>query len=107
MKALLEAQQYQTLTAADGREALELWEIHQEKIELLVSDIVMPRMGGIELYQALREKQADLKMLLITGHPLNEEYRAALEGGKIHWLQKPFSIAEFSRAIRALFEQGS
>ncbi len=107
LKALLEAQQYQTLTAADGREALELWEIHQEKIELLISDIVMPRMGGIELYQALREKQADLKMLLITGHPLNEEYRAALEGGKIHWLQKPFSITEFSQAIRSLIEQES
>ncbi|MFN3307870.1 MAG: GAF domain-containing protein [Anaerolineales bacterium] len=106
LKALLEAQQYQTLTAADGREALELWETHQEKIELLVSDIVMPRMGGIELYQTLREKQADLKMLLITGHPLNEEYRAALEGGKIHWLQKPFSLTEFSQAIRSLIEQG-
>jgi GAF domain-containing protein len=104
LKALLEAQQYQTLTAADGKEALEIWESHQDKIELLVSDIVMPHMGGIELYQVLKGRQPDLKILLITGHPLNDEYRAALEGGKVHWLQKPFSIPEFNQAILTLYE---
>ncbi len=103
--ALLEAQHYQTLTAADGSEALEFWENYKEEIDLLVSDIVMPRMGGIDLYQTLREKQPDLKMLLITGHPLNEEYRTILEGGQIHWLQKPFSIPEFNQAIRNLIEK--
>lgn len=105
LKALLEAQHYQTLTAADGREALELWETSQDQIELLISDIVMPRLGGIELYHTLKAKRPDLKMLLITGHPLSEEYRAALEGGQIHWLQKPFSIPEFNQAIQTLFEQ--
>ncbi|MCX8060952.1 MAG: GAF domain-containing protein [Anaerolineales bacterium] len=104
LKALLEAQHYHALTAADGREALELWERYQDNIEFLVSDIAMPRLGGIELYNTIKEKQPDLKMLLITGHPLNEEYRAALEGGQIHWLQKPFSIPEFNQAIRTLLE---
>lgn len=104
LKDLLEAQQFQTLTAANGKEALEIWESQENKIELLVSDIVMPQMGGIELYQALKGKQPDLKMLLITGHPLNDEYRAALEGGKVHWLQKPFSIPEFNQAILTLYE---
>ncbi len=104
LKALLEAQHYQTLTAADGHEALKVWESQAERIELLVSDIVMPQMGGIELYQILKGKQPDLKMLLITGHPLNEEYRAALAGGKVHWLQKPFSIPEFNQAIQTLYE---
>lgn len=104
LKALLEAQQYQTLTAANGQEALEIWQSQEDNIELLVSDIVMPQMGGIELYQALKGKQRDLKMLLITGHPLNDEYRAALEGGKVRWLQKPFSISEFNQAILTLYE---
>ncbi len=105
IKALLEVQRYQTLTAADGVEALKFWENSKGQIELLVSDIVMPRMGGIELYQALKQRQANLKMLLITGHPLSEEYRSILEGGQIHWLQKPFSISEFNQAIRTLNEQ--
>ncbi|PWH18060.1 MAG: hypothetical protein DDG59_06755 [Anaerolineae bacterium] len=105
LKALLEAQNFTTLTAADGSQALEVWETYREQIDLLISDIVMPRMGGIELYQTLKTKQAQLKMLLITGHPLTEEYRTALEGGQIHWLQKPFSIPEFNQAIRTLFEQ--
>lgn len=104
LKALLEAQQYQTLTAANGKEALEIWESQKGDIELLVSDIVMPQMGGIELYLALKAKRPNLKMLLITGHPLNDEYRAVLEGGKVHWLQKPFSISEFNQAILNLYE---
>ncbi|GAB4480657.1 MAG: hypothetical protein Kow0088_22390 [Anaerolineales bacterium] len=104
LKTLLEAQHYQTLSAADGNEALEIWQTHQNQIELLVSDIVMPRLGGIELYQVLKDKHPELKMLLITGHPLSEENRAALEGGQIHWLQKPFSIAEFNQAIQTLLE---
>ena len=64
----------------------------------------MPQMGGVALYQALQELCPDIKMLLVTGHPLQDQDRSLLSKGSVNWLQKPFSLAEFSLAVRSLIE---
>lgn len=71
-------------------------------IDAVVSDLVMPKMSGIPLYQALRMKNSDVKMLFVTGHPLESSSQAILEEGQVHWLQKPFSAREFTQVLQEL-----
>ena len=102
LRAMLEMQNYRVLDASNGVEALGIYEKEVQSIILVVSDVVMPEMGGMALYQALLERQPQIKMLFITGHPMDGKNQALLEGGRVHWLQKPFSIQEFSRTLRTL-----
>jgi CheY-like chemotaxis protein len=50
----------------------------------------------------LQEQWPNIKILFITGHPIEGENQALLERGDVHWLQKPFSVREFSRAVASL-----
>ena len=94
---LLQAHNYRVVTAVNGVEALERYEKDQSSIRMVISDVVMPEMGGVELYRQLKQRAGDLKMLFVTGHPMNDESQELLEKGNVHWLQKPFSVKEFSQ----------
>jgi PAS domain S-box-containing protein len=100
LQYLLESQNYNVYTAQDGIEALRLYDQTGQHFDLVVSDIVMPGMGGLMLYSVLREREPNLRMLFITGHPLELENQTLLEESRLNWLQKPFSMQEFIRAIR-------
>ncbi len=104
-QALLEAQNYRVLTAANGVEALEIYNHSRNVIAAVVSDLVMPKMSGIPLYQALRMTDSEVKMLFVTGHPLESNNQAILEEGQVHWLQKPFSAREFTQVLQELLTE--
>ena len=105
MKTLLEDSGYRVLVAQDGREALGIFENKAGEIDLVISDMVMPNMGGVSLYQELIKRWPDIKMLFITGHPEKEGDRKLLESGNINWLQKPFSVEVFNQAVYNLLHQ--
>lgn len=105
LKAILETQNYRALVASNGLEALKVYELEGSVIDVVVSDVVMPEMGGVALYRALQEKQSRIKMLFITGHPLGENNQAILEEGRVRWLQKPFSMREFTLALQTLLKE--
>jgi len=105
MKTLLEDFGYKVLVAADGQEALDIYEPNADQIELVISDMVMPVMGGVMLYQKLTQRWPDVKMLFVTGHPEKEGDRALLESGNVNWLQKPFSVGAFNEAIYNLLQK--
>jgi signal transduction histidine kinase/CheY-like chemotaxis protein len=104
LQTLLETQNYHVLTASDGLEALRFYDAAAGSISLVISDLIMPHMGGVELYYALQQRWPDVKMLFITGHPLDEESRALLERGGVHWMQKPFSIQELGQAMKSILQ---
>jgi signal transduction histidine kinase/CheY-like chemotaxis protein len=99
---LLRAYEFRVLAARNGQEALELFEEHSQVIPLVITDVVMPGMGGPALYHQLRERWPEVKVLFVTGHPLEAESQALLEKGHVHWLQKPFSVQEFAVTLREL-----
>jgi two-component system cell cycle sensor histidine kinase/response regulator CckA len=105
IQALLETQNYQVLTASNGADALEIIQQADKPISLVISVVVMPQMGGVALYQTLQEHHPHIKMLFVTGHPLEEKNQALLETSSIHWLQKPFSVADFNRAVYKLIKE--
>jgi two-component system, cell cycle sensor histidine kinase and response regulator CckA len=102
LQQLLAAQNFWVLPAANGVEAFKIYHQAGHHISLVVSDVVMPEMGGMSLYRSLQRQNPQVKMLFITGHPVELETETILEKGKIHWLQKPFSVQEFTRSIQTL-----
>ena len=80
---------YRVLEAEDGEQALACFREHRAEIALVLSDMVMPRMGGLALLQALRREAPQVKFLLLTGHPLDQELRDAEAIGLSGYLLKP------------------
>ena len=99
---LLRAYEFRVLEARNGQEALKIFEQHSEIIPLVITDVVMPGMGGPALYRQLQERWPTVKVLFVTGHPLDADNQALLEKGHVHWLQKPFSVQEFGLTLREM-----
>ncbi|MEN8172390.1 MAG: GAF domain-containing protein [Chloroflexota bacterium] len=99
---LLEAHQFEVLAVSNGTETLRILERNTEKIALIVSDIVMPEMGGVELSKIVAARWPDIKILFITGHPLEDEDQTFLSTGQFAWIKKPFSVQTLSHEIQKL-----
>jgi CheY-like chemotaxis protein len=102
---LLESHQYGVVSASNGLEALSQLEGSHKGVDLIVSDIVMPQMGGLALYKTVSEIWPRIKMLFVTGHPLEGENQKLLEKGNVMWLQKPFSAQKFNQAVYMLLRE--
>lgn len=102
LQTLLESRNYQVAVSENGLDALQVFESVDQSIDLVISDMVMPGMGGLTLYYALRDRYKDVKILFITGHPLDMESQSLLEESHIEWLQKPFNVQEFIQTIQKL-----
>lgn len=97
---ILESEGYRVLLAADGKEALDVYAAHRDEIALVLSDMVMPQMGSVELFQTLQEEDPALKMVVITGYPLEDDGRSLLEQGILSWMSKPFSMEQLVTLVR-------
>ena len=101
---VLESLGYRVLTARNGLDALVVAGKHEGAIDLLISDVVMPQMGGGELAQRLTAERSGLRVMFISGYPDDAIVRhGVLERGSV-LLQKPFAIAEFVRKVREVLD---
>ncbi len=100
----LESLDYQVLMAATGREALTILEDRRDEIALVLSDLVMPTMGGIQLLQALRQRKIDVPVVILTGHPLGENLEELRDGGLNEWLTKPVTLEKLAQVITRLLD---
>lgn len=89
---------YQVVQAADGREALERAEHLHGSIGLLVSDVIMPNMGGYELLDRLRVRNNDIRALFLSGY--SEDGAATRRRLDAHFLPKPFAVDALKRVVR-------
>jgi PAS domain S-box-containing protein len=101
---MLKLMNYVALYAKDGQQALEIFE-EEKGIDLVLSDLVMPEMGGVALYGILKEKYPDVKMVVMTGYPLAEKGKDLLEQGIIAWLQKPLDSDTLARTLQKVLNQ--
>lgn len=95
----LEELGYRVLVASDGFEAIEVEEDHDGPIALLLSDVVMPNMGGIDLSRALKETRPDAKILLMSGYPSRGAIKRIDLPDDVCLLQKPVDPEHLARAI--------
>ena len=101
MSEMLESQGYEVLTASDGENALTRAETHGGKIDLVVTDLVMPRLGGSELVVKLLERRPEIHVLYVSAHADEVVLQRAGEtGGEFSLLRKPFDAGTFIQAVR-------
>lgn len=93
---------YAVIDVADGVEALNVLAEKDGQIELILSDLVMPNMGGRDLYDAVTERHPDIKVILMTGYPLGGHTRELLDRSRVTWLQKPLSSEALARAVQEM-----
>ncbi len=83
---------YRVLEACDGAAALALLDARTEGVDLVLSDLIMPEMGGKALAAALRDRGSTVPLLLLSGHSLGQEMRGLAELGVTTWAQKPVDL---------------
>lgn len=91
---------YKVLTAARGREAVELYRSRPGEIDLVILDMIMPEMDGGTVYRMLKEINPEVAALLSSGYSINGQAGALLSEGIRGFVQKPFSFNELRRAVR-------
>ena len=101
---ILESLGYQVLTAANGREALHLYRSTGE-VDLVITDVVMPEMGGKELIQELQKEAPHLKALVTTGHMLAEDRQELKAQGILNTIRKPFDVNTLADTIRRALDE--
>jgi CheY-like chemotaxis protein len=101
---LLESLGYRVLTAANGRQALEVYKA-EGGADLVITDLVMPEMGGKKLVQELRKTKPTLKALGITGYVVEEVTRELRATGFLGVVHKPFEIDGLAHAIRRALDK--
>jgi nitrogen-specific signal transduction histidine kinase len=104
-RAALEDSGYQVMEAGDGSEALALLAGTNGQVDLVLSDVVMPRIGGKELDEALRTLRPDLPLLFMSGYPGQEIAERGLMDPGASFIQKPFAPGELAERIRELLDR--
>ncbi|MEM7349194.1 MAG: response regulator [Acidobacteriota bacterium] len=104
LRAFLQQRNWHVLAAADGVAAVELAQQHDGPIDLLLTDIVMPRMDGLELAQTIKADRPETKIVFISGYTQDRETLSELLGGArdIDFLKKPFRHEQLQRKLEQL-----
>ena len=101
----LQSYGYRILQASDGPQAANIAEQHQGQIDLLATDLVMPRMSGRELAQALLPRFPHMKVLYLSGYTDDAVVRHGILESDVNFLQKPFTPSSLANKVRRALDQ--
>jgi PAS domain S-box-containing protein len=96
---------YTVLTASDGVEALQVFEEHSQVIDLVVTDVVMPRMGGKEVIEQMLKKRPALHHLFVSGYSQDAGHTDFIKEKGRHLLSKPYSSDVLLKTIRDILDE--
>jgi CheY-like chemotaxis protein len=97
---------YTVLVAADGREALEIYQKQGSTIDLVVLDLVMPKMGGVQCLEELVKIDPRARVLIVSGHLLDPHTTALIQQRAKGIVKKPLKVADVLRAVRGVLDKG-
>jgi two-component system, cell cycle sensor histidine kinase and response regulator CckA len=95
---------YEVLVASNGSEALEQCSRHEGGLHLVVTDMVMPEMSGIELAESIALSYPEIKVLLMSGYTRDETARRGIASERYAFLEKPFTPAKLASRVRELLD---
>jgi len=102
---ILEEYGYKTLTAENGAKALEIYGKKYNDIQLVLVDVVMPKMSGLELFKEIRKLNPEAKVILSSGFTLSDE-KDLLEQGVKAFIPKPYQESFLARTVRNVLDEG-
>jgi DNA-binding response OmpR family regulator len=102
---VLNAEGYSVIEVPDGRSALDV--LYSQQVDLLLTDIMMPGMTGIELLERAREIKPDLRAIVMTGHKTSDAVIGALRNRACEFLEKPFRTEELLDTVRSVLGRDS
>ncbi len=98
---------YTVLEARSGEAALEIIEVHLDSIDLLITDVVMPRMDGPTLIREVRGRRPEMKVIFISGYTEDAFRKRLDEDDDIHFLPKPFSLKQLAGKVKEVMREGA
>lgn len=104
-KEILANNGYKTILACDGIEALTLFDNHKDEIDLVILDMIMPRLGGIETFDRLKIMNPAVKVIVSSGYSADGHYQAVFQNGAKGFIQKPYKIGELTKIVRQVLDQ--
>lgn len=97
---ILARQGYRVLVASGGSEALQLWLQHASSIKLLITDVIMPVVGGLELVSRIRAARPDLPVLYVSGFTREATLPLESDAATTRFLEKPYTVEGLVNAVR-------
>jgi len=104
ISSVLRSLKYQVLTASDGEVALKMYESNRDSIALVITDLVMPTMGGSELMTQIWQQDADMPAIFVSGYNMDKSTIPEEKTAQSMMISKPFSINIISQHIRELLD---
>jgi CheY-like chemotaxis protein len=105
LKLLLKSKGYEAITCGDGREAVSLFKSSWREFDLVLLDMIMPRMNGEEVFLALKEIHPEVKVLLLSGFSLSEVAKKTLDEGALGFVQKPVVLEDLVGKLNEILEK--
>ena len=100
LRSLLEDEGYAVLCAEDGEKALEI--VREAHIDLMLTDMRMPGMNGIDLLKRVRKIRKEIGVIILTGYGEIESYIEAMNFGAIEYVSKPFKVNELKFIVNKI-----
>ncbi len=101
---VLEKQGYRVLVAKEGAEAIRIFETHRDEIDFALLDVVMPKVGGREVYEAIQAVKPELPVLFSSGYSTSAIHSGFVVREGLETIQKPYSPNDLLQKIRDLLD---
>src|SRR5437667_285373 len=98
---------YRVVTAVDGQQGLDAYRAHRATLHLVITDVVMPKLSGFELYEVIRGESRGLSVLFMSGFPAPNFRKTVGQDPGVAFVTKPWTASELLAQIRRLLEAGS
>ncbi len=102
LTVILQAENFSVLQAFDGQSALETFAAHADEIDLVVTDLGLPKLGGVELIERVRKMKPSVKIIGASGFGRNNVREEVMRAGADEFLPKPYVTAELVTTARRL-----
>ena len=101
--SMLKSIGYEAVEASDGDKGLAIFSDPSSQFDACIIDLTMPGMGGIELLERIRDLDADIPILLVSGYSRHEVRQREAKSTNVSFLQKPFTLDQFRTSMSAQF----
>jgi CheY-like chemotaxis protein len=98
-KRLLNRLGYEVILAQSGQDAIQMLEKYRDDISLIILDMIMPQMGGIDTFERLRQIDPDAKIVISSGLHHDESVDEMLKNGALGFVTKPYDLNELSKTM--------